>query len=128
MREHTAYILKILTGTAAMIAVALAGVVWLSQSLRFLDFIINKGLSVLSFLRLTVLLLPTVFSVILPVAVLCAVIYSYNRLIADRELVVMRGQPGGVGFMRLPPWSRSSVPARSAGASPGDARRRTHAQ
>lgn len=90
MRQHTAYILKILTGTASMIAVALAGVVWLSQSLRFLDFIINKGLSVLSFLRLTVLLLPTVFSVILPVAVLCAVIYSYNRLIADRELVVMR--------------------------------------
>lgn len=98
MREHTAYILKILTGTAAMIAVALAGVVWLSQSLRFLDFIINKGLSVVSFLRLTVLLLPTVFSVILPVAVLCAVIYSYNRLTADRELVVMRA----VG---LSPWN-----------------------
>jgi lipopolysaccharide export system permease protein len=97
VRQHTAYILKILTGTASMIAVALAGVVWLSQSLRFLDFIINKGLSVLSFLRLTVLLLPTVFSVILPVAVLCAVIYSYNRLIADRELVVMRA----VG---LSPW------------------------
>ena len=97
MRQHTAYILKILTGTAAMIAVALAGVVWLSQSLRFLDFIINKGLSVVSFMRLTVLLLPTVFSVILPVAVLCAVIYSYNRLVADRELVVMRA----VG---LSPW------------------------
>ena len=81
-----------------MVAVALAGVVWLSQSLRFLDFIINKGLSVLSFLKLTVLLLPTVFSVVLPVAVLCAVVYIYNRLTGDRELVVMRA----VG---LSPWS-----------------------
>jgi lipopolysaccharide export system permease protein len=90
VREHTAYILKQLAGTAAMVTAALAGVVWLSQSLRFLDFIINKGLSVLSFLRLTLLLLPTVFSVILPVAVLCATIYTYNRLTSDRELVVMR--------------------------------------
>jgi len=98
VRQHTAYILKLLAGTAAMIAVALAGVVWLSQSLRFLDFIINKGLSVLSFVRLTLLLLPTILSVILPVAVLCAVIAVYNRLTSDRELVVMRA----VG---LSPWN-----------------------
>jgi len=87
----------IAAAVAAVVALALAGVVWLSQSLRFLDFIINKGLSVLSFLKLTLLLLPTVLSVILPVAVLCAVIYTYNRLTTDRELVVMRA----VG---LSPW------------------------
>ena len=97
VREHSIYVLKNLAGTAAMVLAALAGVVWLSQSLRFLDFIINKGLSVLSFLRLTLLLLPTVLSVILPFAVLCAVIYTYNRLTTDRELVVMRA----VG---LSPW------------------------
>jgi lipopolysaccharide export system permease protein len=97
VREHTVYIFKNLAATTAMVVAALTGVVWLSQSLRFIDFIVNKGLSVLSFLRLTMLLLPTVMIVIVPVATLCAVIYAYNRLTADRELVVLRA--AGVG-----PW------------------------
>ncbi|MBT5433001.1 MAG: LPS export ABC transporter permease LptF [Alphaproteobacteria bacterium] len=90
MREHTVYILKHLLGTATGVTVALAGVVWLSQSLRFLDFIINKGLSVFSFLRLTLLLMPSVLTVIIPIAALCSVIYTYNRLTTDRELIVLR--------------------------------------
>ena len=90
VREHTTYILKQLLTTAAGVTLALTGVVWLSQSLRFLDFIINKGLSVFSFLRLTLLLMPSVLTVIVPIATLCAVIYIYNRLLSDRELVVLR--------------------------------------
>ncbi|MBC6440345.1 MAG: LPS export ABC transporter permease LptF [Rhodospirillales bacterium] len=90
MREHTSYILKQLLVMATGVILALTGVVWLSQSLRFLDFIINKGLSVLSFLRLTILLMPDVLTVIIPIATLCAVIYTYNRLTSDRELVVLR--------------------------------------
>ena len=97
MREHTAYIFKHLAATTGMVVAALTGVVWLSQSLRFIDFIVNKGLSVLSFLRLTMLLLPAVMIVVVPVATLCAVIYAYNRLTADRELVVLRA--AGIG-----PW------------------------
>jgi len=90
VREHTTYIFKQLLTTAAGVTLALTGVGWLSQSLRFLDFIINKGLSVFSFLRLTLLLMPSVLTVIVPIAALCAVIYTYNRLLSDRELIVLR--------------------------------------
>lgn len=108
MREHTVYIFKHLAATAGMVVAALTGVVWLSQSLRFIDFIVNKGLSVLSFLRLTILLLPTVMIVIVPIATLCAVIYAYNRLTGDRELVVLRAV--GIG-----PWGLAK-PAMMLGA------------
>ncbi len=97
LRRHALYILTQLALTAATIAVVLVGVIWLTQSLRFLDFIINRGLSVLSFVKITVLLLPSIMPAILPVAVLCAVIYTFNRLTVDRELVVLRS--AGIG-----PW------------------------
>ncbi len=108
MHEHTVYIFKHLAATAGMVVAALTGVVWLSQSLRFIDFIVNKGLSVLSFLRLTVLLLPAVMVVIMPIATLCAVIYVYDRLTGDRELVVLRA--AGIG-----PWGLAK-PAMMLGA------------
>ena len=97
IRKHTSYILAQLAITTTTIAVALVSVIWLTQSLRFLDFIINRGLSALSFLKVTLLLLPSILTAIIPVAVLCAVIYTFNRLTIDRELVVMRS--AGIG-----PW------------------------
>lgn len=108
MREHTAYILKHLLAAAAAVAVALTGAVWLSQSLRFLDFIIDKGLSLFAFLRLTLLLLPQVLTVVLPFATLCATIYVYGRLTGDRELIVLRA--AGVS-----PWGLAK-PALALGA------------
>ena len=90
VRRHTSYILLQLVLTTITIAAVLVSVIWLTQSLRFLDFIINRGLSVLAFLEITLLLMPSILPVTLPVAVLCAVIYTFNRLTIDRELVVMR--------------------------------------
>ncbi len=89
-RRHTSYILLQLLLTTLTIAAVLVSVIWLTQSLRFLDFIINRGLSILAFLEITLLLMPSILPVTLPVAVLCAVIYTFNRLTVDRELVVMR--------------------------------------
>ena len=86
----TRYVLRQLATATLFVTLALAGVVWLSQSLRFIDLIINRGLSVVTFLHLTLLLLPSFLSVILPVALFCAVVFIYHRLTTDSELVVLR--------------------------------------
>jgi len=52
--------------------------------------IVNRGLSIPLFLNFTLLLLPTFFAFILPIAVFASVIFTYNRLIIDSELIVMR--------------------------------------
>ena len=52
--------------------------------------IVNRGLSVTLFINFTILLLPTFLAFILPIAIFTAVIFTYNRLIIDSELVVMR--------------------------------------
>ena len=90
MQGITKYILRELVGAMLFVTFALTGVVWLSHSLRFVDLIVNRGLSIGTFFHFTLLLMPTFLSVILPFALFCAVVYTYHRLTIDSELVVLR--------------------------------------
>lgn len=69
----------------------LAVLVWLTQSLRFLELVLNRGLAFSVFLELTALLMPNLVAVILPVTVFGVVLFTYHRLTGDREMVVMQG-------------------------------------
>jgi len=90
MSQITRYVLRQLAVGMLFVSVALTAILWLTQSLRFIEMIVNKGLSVLTFLELTLLLMPGFLVVILPVSLFAVVLFTYNRLIADRELVVLR--------------------------------------
>jgi len=83
------YIFQNLLGPFIFFVVVLTLVVWLTQSLRLVDLIVNKGLPATLFLKLTALVIPGVFSIVLPVAVVAAVLYCYQRLNSESELVVM---------------------------------------
>src|ERR1700712_5411040 len=76
----------------ALVAVTggLAMLIWLVQSLRFVELVVNRGLSFIVFLQLTGLLLPSFVAVILPITSFVVVQFVYQRLAGDRELTVMR--------------------------------------
>lgn len=93
------YMSKNLLMATAFTALSLAGVIMLTQSLRFLELIINSGASSLSFLALTALVLPRFLEVILPIALMIGTVFTYNRMSADSELVVMRSS--GFSPLRL---------------------------
>ncbi len=84
------YILRQMGLAAAMTIAGLTLAIWLSQSLRLLDVIVNRGLSVGLALKFLALLLPGLIALLLPVAVFISVMFVYHRLNADSELVVMR--------------------------------------
>lgn len=90
MSRLTRYILWQLSPPLVVILASLVGVVWLTQSLRFVDLIVNRGLSASHFLYLTVLLLPGIVVLIIPIALLCTVLFTYHRLSFDSEFIVMR--------------------------------------
>ena len=90
MRRLEKYILGQLAGPFVFFLLSLTCVIWLTQSLRFVDLIINKGLSASYFAQLTLLVLPGVLNIILPIALFAAVLYVYNNLDGDSEIVVMR--------------------------------------
>lgn len=76
----------------ALIAVTggLTALVWLIQSLRFVELVVNHGLSLVVFVELTGLLIPSFISVILPITTFVVVQFIYHRLAGDREITVMR--------------------------------------
>jgi lipopolysaccharide export system permease protein len=68
----------------------LVAMVWLTQSLRFIDLITNKGIDLLSFLKITMMLITPLSYVIVPIALLISVISLISKFSHDRELVVLR--------------------------------------
>ena len=73
----------------AFFVVVFTGVIWLSQSLRVLETVINSGRGGLLLLEFSALLLPQVMSIVLPVAAFGAALYAVNKLFVDSELVAM---------------------------------------
>lgn len=90
MNRAQRYIFRQLLWWTIFVAICLTCVVWLTQSLRFVEMIVNRGASAPVFLYLTLLLLPTFLSLILPIAMFTAVMFAYNKMMADSELVVLR--------------------------------------
>jgi lipopolysaccharide export system permease protein len=73
-----------------LVTTGLVALIWLTQSLRFIQIIVNHGLSPLVFVKLTLLLVPSFVATILPITCFIVVLFIYARLAGDRELTVMR--------------------------------------
>ncbi len=67
----------------------LTAVIWVTQALREFDLLTTKGQSILTFLGVTMLTVPSLIAVIAPVALFIAVLYALNKLNSDSELIVM---------------------------------------
>ena len=85
------YIVRQLLAALLAVTTALVALIWLTQSLRFVELVVNRGLSLRVFLHLTGLLIPNFVAVILPITTFVVVQFVYQRLAGDRELTVMRG-------------------------------------
>ncbi len=96
------YILRQLFWATVAIIVALACIVWLTQSLRFVDMIVSRGLSLTAFISFTLLLLPTFLAIIGPIALFVATLFIYNKMMHDRELVIFSASGLGPGFISRP--------------------------
>lgn len=93
------YIFRQLFLALLAVTTGLAALVWLTQSLRFIELVLDRGLSFMVFIELTGLLLPSFFAVILPITTFVVALFVYVRLAVDRELVVMRA--AGISQWRL---------------------------
>ncbi|MGO1118788.1 LPS export ABC transporter permease LptF [Rhodovibrionaceae bacterium A322] len=84
------YVIRQIAGATVFMALALTFAVWLTQSLRLFDFIVNRGLPADRFLVFAGLLMPYFMGIVLPIGLFVSVLFIYNKLLADRELIVMR--------------------------------------
>ena len=88
MRLIDRYLLRQLLGPTLLATAALTAVALLSQSLSGLDLIVNQRQSAWVFLKITVLYMPQLINMILPIALFVAALVALNRLHTEQEIVV----------------------------------------
>ena len=90
MKKLNLYIAKQIVVGFLLVAFCLMSIIWLTQSLRFIELITNKGISLSIFIKMTSLLMPRIFTILAPISLFAAVLFVYNRMLSDRELSVMK--------------------------------------
>jgi lipopolysaccharide export system permease protein len=93
------YMLRQLVWPLFFAVIAISGIVWMSQSLRFVDLVLNRGLPSYNLFHLAFLVLPMFTSVFLPIILFGVIIFSYTRMNMDSELVIWRA--AGISPLRL---------------------------
>ncbi len=89
MKLLESYIFKRMFSACILTLVTLSTTVWVTQALRAFDLVTGQGQSIGTFFRITVLLLPSLATIVSPIAILIAVIYTFDSLNLDSELVVI---------------------------------------
>lgn len=107
MKKLNIYIAKQIFVGFLLVTFSLLSILWLTQSLRFVELITNKGLPLSIFVEMTSLLMPRLYVILSPIALFVAVLFVYNRMLSDRELIVMKS--AGIS-----PW-QNAKPALSIG-------------
>lgn len=90
IKTYTKYIIQQVNSYFFAVLFVLIAMVWLTQSLRLIDLITSKGIDLFSFLKITTMLITPLSYIIIPIALLIAVISLISKFSHDRELVVLR--------------------------------------
>ena len=84
------YTLKQIIIGFVLVLTSMTVLVWLTQSLRMIDMIVTKGVSIGVFLELTILVLPNFLQVLSPLALFAVTLFTLIRMQSDKELMVMQ--------------------------------------
>lgn len=99
MRQIDRYLLRNLTVATIFVTTGLSAAIWVTQSLRLVELVVEGGAPLSVFVRLALLTFPTFLAIVLPISLFVAVLFTYNKLIMDSELVVLRA--AGIGPIAL---------------------------
>jgi lipopolysaccharide export system permease protein len=99
MLRLNSYLLKQFLLAAIVAAVAGSLVILFIQSFRFLSLVIENSSTFRLFLQLMILTVPTFMSIVLPIGLAVAILFIYQKLSLDSEIVVMRA--AGVSPFRI---------------------------
>jgi lipopolysaccharide export system permease protein len=83
------YIFRSTTTAFFVVLVSLTGLIWVTQALRSIDLLTNRGQSIFVFVSITGLVIPVLVLVITPVALFIAIAHTLNKLSNDSEIIVM---------------------------------------
>lgn len=90
MKIINTYLSKSVLQPTIFIIIILSFIILITQSLKYVDLMVSHGVSSIDFLYMTALLVPSLLFITIPICLFIAIIYSLNKLIAQRELNVLK--------------------------------------
>ena len=99
MSRFDRYLLSHLLALFGFFSLVLVAIYWINRAVVLFETLIGDGQTALVFLEFSLLTLPNVIRLVLPISAFAATVYGINRLMADQELVVM--QATGFSAFRL---------------------------
>jgi lipopolysaccharide export system permease protein len=102
------YLFRNLAVSTLIATLIVSLVAWLIESLKFFELAVNGGAPLGLFLWLVVLAMPPIVAVVLPIIFFFVVVFVYNKMTAESELIVLRA-------LGLSQW-RLAMPALVMGA------------
>lgn len=84
------YVFKNLLISTLLICAVLTLLVMVVQSIRFLELVMNSGASMVAFGSLLTLSIPRFVEAVLPISLMISILFFYNKIIMDSEMVIMR--------------------------------------
>ena len=88
--QFNLYIFNQLLRTTLALTSVLVGIIWLFQTIRILELVVNRGAAVGDFLLMSVASMPLWLMIAIPISGFIAVNWVFSRILADRELLVMQ--------------------------------------
>ncbi|MBI1366595.1 MAG: LPS export ABC transporter permease LptF [Alphaproteobacteria bacterium] len=99
MKSLDRYLLRQSFAPSMIATVVVTAIVWVTQSLQRADMLIQHREGLILFLRLTVLIVPSLLAVVIPFALFAGTLYALQRLYSDSEIAVMFAS--GVSRLRI---------------------------
>jgi len=91
------YIFRTTLGAFLVVLVSVTTLIWITQAFRDIDLMTHEGQSILTFIGITMLIIPLLVMIIAPIAFMVAMGHVLNKLANDSELIVMNAAG-------MPPW------------------------
>ena len=82
------YLFDQLLRTAFAVTLTLVGIMWLFQTIRILELVINRGAPLSDFLIMSVTVIPLWLTIAIPIGTFVSVMWVFHRALMDRELLV----------------------------------------
>jgi lipopolysaccharide export system permease protein len=99
IKKYHLYLANSLIIPLLTITITITTIIWLSQATRIISSIAASGSGILNFIQLSSLLIPSLIAIIIPISNFIAVLYVYNKLLTDSELLSL--EAAGISRLQL---------------------------
>jgi len=90
MRIYNKYFLKELSHSLLIILLVFLLILWLSQSFKSIEMMIDKGIGLWMIIQTSLFLIPSLLNIVLPVACFCSVATIYHKLSKTNEICILK--------------------------------------